>query len=209
MARLPIPGSDNGTWGDILNDYLLVEHNGNGNLKNGVVTDAKIAADAAIAKSKLASLAISDTDVSAISQSKITDLTADLAAKETPAGAQAKVDAHNADANAHPGAIISRGITLLDPEVANIIVWRAPFACTVTNVRGYRVAGSGAAINARKNGASNHLSSDLSLSTSDTWLDGGSVANSAYAAGDKLEVMITAAVGTPSQIAVQVDFVKA
>ena len=87
MARLPIPGSDNGTWGDILNDYLLVEHNGNGNLKNGVVTDAKIAADAAIAKSKLASLAISDTDVSAISQSKITDLTADLAAKETPAGA--------------------------------------------------------------------------------------------------------------------------
>lgn len=35
MARLPIPGSDDGTWGDILNDYLGVELNADGSLKNG------------------------------------------------------------------------------------------------------------------------------------------------------------------------------
>lgn len=31
--RLPIPGSDDGTWGDILNEFLEVEHNANGTLK--------------------------------------------------------------------------------------------------------------------------------------------------------------------------------
>ncbi|MEJ0073825.1 MAG: hypothetical protein WDN27_07225 [Candidatus Saccharibacteria bacterium] len=34
--RLPTPGSDNGTWGDILNGFLEVEHNGDGSLKSAV-----------------------------------------------------------------------------------------------------------------------------------------------------------------------------
>lgn len=33
MARLPQPGGDSGSWGDILNDFLSVEHNGDGTLK--------------------------------------------------------------------------------------------------------------------------------------------------------------------------------
>lgn len=166
MARLPIPGSDEGTWGAILNNFLLVEHNSNGTLKasgslaakaddtsvvhnsgaetitgtktftappnvptptssnhattkayvdstisagapdastttkgiiqlsgdltgtatsptvaTGVITDSNISSAAAIAKSKLAALNIGDSDVSAISESKITNLSADLASK--------------------------------------------------------------------------------------------------------------------------------
>lgn len=34
MARLPAPGEDDGTWGTILNDFLVVEHNPDGTLKN-------------------------------------------------------------------------------------------------------------------------------------------------------------------------------
>ena len=34
MARLPQPGGDAGNWGQILNDYLSVEHNADGSLKN-------------------------------------------------------------------------------------------------------------------------------------------------------------------------------
>lgn len=34
MARLPVPGQDEGTWGDLLNEYLLVSHNTNGTIKN-------------------------------------------------------------------------------------------------------------------------------------------------------------------------------
>lgn len=30
MARLPVPGADAGTWGDILNDFLLRQHNADG-----------------------------------------------------------------------------------------------------------------------------------------------------------------------------------
>lgn len=33
MSRLPNPGQDNGTWGNILNDFLSVEHNPDGTLK--------------------------------------------------------------------------------------------------------------------------------------------------------------------------------
>lgn len=33
MARLPVPGSDKNVWGDVLNDFLRVDHNDNGTLK--------------------------------------------------------------------------------------------------------------------------------------------------------------------------------
>ncbi|HEX8226943.1 MAG TPA: hypothetical protein VF572_03685 [Candidatus Saccharimonadales bacterium] len=42
MARLPQPGSDDGTWGTVLNDYLQQIHNTDGNLKDGIVTEAKL-----------------------------------------------------------------------------------------------------------------------------------------------------------------------
>ncbi len=32
---LPTPGSDNGTWGTILNNFLLVSHNTDGTVKDG------------------------------------------------------------------------------------------------------------------------------------------------------------------------------
>lgn len=40
MARLPIPGSDDGQWGDVLNDFLNVSHNADGTLKTAVVSSA-------------------------------------------------------------------------------------------------------------------------------------------------------------------------
>jgi lysophospholipase L1-like esterase len=40
MARLPVPGSDSNTWGNILNDFLGVEHNTDGTLKaSGSLSD--------------------------------------------------------------------------------------------------------------------------------------------------------------------------
>jgi len=169
MGRLPQPGGDDGTWGQILNDFLSVSLNTDGTVKAGVlsganlqngsigttqladgavttaklgtnsapssgqalsydganlawvtptgsgsvpdasastkglvqlagdltgtaaspavaagaITNAKVSASAAIAKSKLAPLAIVDADVSAISESKVTNLTTDLASKAT------------------------------------------------------------------------------------------------------------------------------
>lgn len=53
MARLPIPGQDEGAWGDILNQFLLTSHANDGNLKSGAVTQAALD-DGAIVESKLA-----------------------------------------------------------------------------------------------------------------------------------------------------------
>lgn len=49
MARLPIPGQDENTWGDILNDYLSVAHEPDGELKrNADITDAQTKANSAV-----------------------------------------------------------------------------------------------------------------------------------------------------------------
>lgn len=37
MARLPQPGSDEGTWGDVLNEFLAVSHTSTGTIKSGGV----------------------------------------------------------------------------------------------------------------------------------------------------------------------------
>ena len=44
MARLPNPGSDDGTWGQILNDFLLQAHNADGTLKPGSVHTTSLSA---------------------------------------------------------------------------------------------------------------------------------------------------------------------
>ena len=42
MARLPQPGGDNGSWGNILNDFLAQSHQPDGKLKDGIVTEATL-----------------------------------------------------------------------------------------------------------------------------------------------------------------------
>ena len=37
MPRLPIPGQDGGTWGNLLNEYLSVSHNADGSIKASAV----------------------------------------------------------------------------------------------------------------------------------------------------------------------------
>lgn len=106
--------------------------------------------------------------------------------------------------------LFARGGTFVNTvdylSAINTVVWYATVACTVTNIRGYRVGGTGATINARKNGASNHLSSAKSLTSADTWMDGGAVQNTNYSVGNKLEIMIVSVTGNVEQIGVQVDF---
>ena len=103
----------------------------------------------------------------------------------------------------------ARGGTVLTPTAAiNITVWRAPFACTVTAVKGYTLDATGTTVNARKNGSLTHLATDLTISASGSWLDGGAVQNTAYVVGDRLEIMLTGIVGNPTQIAVQVEYTR-
>lgn len=96
MARLPTINGDDGNWGTVLNDYLSQSHNPDGSLKaaavsaagggsgsiaDGSVTTSKIA-DGAVSTNKIPDLAITNVKLlGSIDQSKITGLTAGLAAK--------------------------------------------------------------------------------------------------------------------------------
>lgn len=100
MARLPIPGQDSGTWGDILNQYLSQSHATDGTLKAGsvgstqlqdnsvtnnaiapnTITNAEIASDAvnatsiadgSIVNNLIADSTIQEVKLSAALQSKI------------------------------------------------------------------------------------------------------------------------------------------
>ena len=42
MATLPTPGGDAGTWGDELNEYLLVSHNADGTIDSGASSEKDV-----------------------------------------------------------------------------------------------------------------------------------------------------------------------
>ncbi len=48
MSRLPIPGSDDGSWGGVLNDFLAQEHNSDGTLK--IRTDNTLSAQQSVSE---------------------------------------------------------------------------------------------------------------------------------------------------------------
>lgn len=91
-------------------------------------------------------------------------------------------------------------------STGSITVWRCPVTCSVTNVRGYKVGGTGARINAIRNGTDTHLAADLLVNTDNAWTDGGAVTNTAYAGGDRLTIRILNLTGSVTEVAVQVDF---
>lgn len=104
----------------------------------------------------------------------------------------------------------SKEKTIYNPSGITAVVWidvcRFNFSATVTNVRGKRTGGTSATCNARRNGADLHLAAGVAAGTS--WTDGGAVQNTAYVAGDYLQVGWTAVAGGPTQIGVLVDLTR-
>jgi len=132
MARLPQPGSDNGVWGDLLNDYLGQSLTGSGALKDGIVTDAKIA--------------------TGVAQSKIQSLVSDLAAKATDASVvhnslmTTKGDVIAATGSATParlGVGSNSQVLTADSSQTTGLKWATPVSATVVNVKSAGATGDG------------------------------------------------------------------
>ncbi len=85
-------------------------------------------------------------------------------------------------------------------------IYRAPKALTVMAVRAYRNGGTGATINARNGATNTLLVTNLSLTTADTWLSGGTLQNTAVANGGFLMVEIVTVGGSPTYITVEIDY---
>lgn len=106
-------------------------------------------------------------------------------------------------------SVFTKGGVYLTPTAGRIVpIWRSPFACTATAVRGFRVGGSAASVNARRNGTLALLAVDLSLAAADTWYVGGSVQNGSFSIGDYLEVNLVSVAGGPTEVVIQVDLTR-
>lgn len=63
MARLPVPGQDSGSWGDILNDFLAQSHNTDGSLKTNAVDAASSPAPVTSVVGKTGAVSLSKSDI--------------------------------------------------------------------------------------------------------------------------------------------------
>ena len=70
MSRLPIPGQDDGTWGDILNAYLSVSLASDGTLNPGVVGTAQLQAGS-VGTSQIALNAVTNAQLDGPTQAVI------------------------------------------------------------------------------------------------------------------------------------------
>lgn len=73
MARLPTPGSDNGTWGNVLNDFLAVSHKADGTLQNSALQQAGGVTSVNGKSPSGGSVAIATTDLSDTAVNSPTD----------------------------------------------------------------------------------------------------------------------------------------
>lgn len=88
MARLPISGSDSGTWGNILNDFLSVEHNGDGTLKTTGSLSTKASTTHAATHATAGSDPVSAASIGAVS---VIDGGKETVAQPTASGANTAI----------------------------------------------------------------------------------------------------------------------
>jgi hypothetical protein len=101
--------------------------------------------------------------------------------------------------------LFTRGAVITAPTgPVSYVICALPKSAKVAAVRGYRSGGAGATINAQRNGL-DLLPTDLSLSTDNTWLSGGSVQNTEASAGDSLTVSVRNVSGAPAYVSIQID----
>jgi len=91
MARLPVSGSDDGQWGNILNDFLSQSHTTSGALTSGAVSGA----GAAMASNNLSDIsdpAAARTNLSVPQSTGFAKITVGTSAPSSPAVGDVWID---------------------------------------------------------------------------------------------------------------------
>ncbi|MEU4511773.1 hypothetical protein AB0G05_19955 [Nonomuraea wenchangensis] len=112
---------------------------------------------------------------------------------------------------AYKPRLTEKTLTLKGADIAagTFVLWRASVPCRIMAVRAYRLGGSGAVVNATKNGVS-ALTGDLSVNAASTWVAGSlaALANRRMQAGDTLAATVVSAAGSPTDLVIQIDIEK-
>lgn len=104
--------------------------------------------------------------------------------------------------------LFERGTVITDSDgidLIDVVIWRAPYDCTVVATRGFRVGGDGCIIRARRGDLPLNVS-DLSLVNQEQWYVGQDVQNGTFAAGDALVLEVVSVQGTVTEVTIQVEF---
>lgn len=122
MARLPIPGGDDGTWGDILNDYLGVSLDAAGALKSTAIPDGSVT------PTKLSQAYIPASEKGAASGVATLDATGKVPSAQLPAQGLAdgsvtepKLDAANTPTNGQVLSYNGTNFTWVDVSVSGYV----------------------------------------------------------------------------------------
>ncbi len=100
-------------------------------------------------------------------------------------------------------------VTIASPAAGTHVLLRIPAAATVTAVRGYLVGGTSVTCNVIRRRATtnvNLLATNLVANAADAWTSSTTIQNGTLAAGDTLIAEVTAAAGSPTQAAIEVDY---
>ena len=100
--------------------------------------------------------------------------------------------------------LFRKGAVIQSPVPQKIAIWRAPYPCTVTAIKGYQDSGTGSVITVY-DGSTDLLLTDMTISQAGTWQDGGALAKTSLLAGDSIVIRIVTVSGSPNYISVQVD----
>jgi hypothetical protein len=127
MSRLPIPGSDDNTWGTILNDFLSQSHAPNGSIKDGSIGESQLAAGVTTKLNAPAPVTSVNGHVGAVALTAADVTAADAVHTHVVAdvtGLQANLDALASNSNQLCAALGAKAWTV-DPEVATFAATQA------------------------------------------------------------------------------------
>ncbi|MEK7471973.1 MAG: glycine-rich domain-containing protein [Patescibacteria group bacterium] len=184
MARLPVPGSDNGTWGDILNEYLSVEHNSDGTQKTVPVAKGGTGAtDASTARTNLGLGTAATKDTPASGNAAVGEVVKGDDTRLTDSRTPSTHASTHASAGSDPVTLAQSQVTNLTTDLSN----KQPLDTDLTAIagltsaadKGIQFTGAGTAATFDLTTAGKAILDDASASAQRTTLGLGTAAQSA------------------------------
>lgn len=197
MARLPIPGGDNGDWGEVLNQFLSVEHKSDGSLKqsdaiNQAITDAANAVSASEAAVTAAESSVQSVNGKTPNVSGAVTLTAsDISGIPDDTAVVHKASTETITGNKDfTGTLTHNSNAVVDTTDSRLADQRVPTDGSVTNAKivsgglsPVSITGQ-AEVKTAKGAANGYASLNASTQVPTAQLGSGTASSSTYLRGD-------------------------